>query len=234
MNPSVRRLLVAAGAVVAVLASHAPVRGQILGPLLPSRVMESGVAWRHLDRMVGYYTYFGADLSETRVEQSDVSAFARYGMTSSATLSFELSVTPGDIAFEDGDGQLYLAGAAIQLGLWSNEHFALSFGFHVASFFWRSERLNTCDYEAQLLDWTLLLQRNWSAGAFSGDIWVAPAISNFSLAAQRPCDDRYQSARENTGGLVGANGRLKDHLGVAAQLMWIEKTELNVALFYRF
>jgi hypothetical protein len=218
---------------VVTLALASSSRGDTLGPLLPKGTMEGGIASRSIDRTVTYSMFLEIQSHETRIEQHDIAAFGRYGVTSNATVSFELSATPGDVAFEEANGQLYLVGGAVQLGIWSDIHYTLSFGFHYASFFWRNDDPGK-DLEEQLLEFTFQLQRSWSLGQTAGDVWIAPMVSHFSLEAQLPANDTYQEPEDATGGLIGGNARFYEHVGAELQFLWIETSELRVAVFYRF
>lgn len=225
--------LLTAAVVLGAMSGAAPSRADVLGPLLPPRVMEAGAAWRELGRTVRYSRYFD-DSHDTFMEQEQIALFGRYGLTSHATLGFELSVTPDELAFTDGDGALYLVGAAMQFGIWTDGPTALTFGFHYASYYWRDDQLGHPDIEEQLLEWTLLLQRTWAVKKFSGMLWAGPAASHFSLEQQLPFNNDYQQPLELYGGMIGANARFADHVGMEVQWLYVENGELDVALFYRF
>jgi len=204
-----------------------------LGPLLPARIMEAGLSWRSMDRTVGYQPYTGAPVREQEISQNDISVFARYGVTSNATVSFELSVTPDELAFQHGEGSLYVVGSAVQLGIWANPHYALSGGIHYASMYWKNDGVGP-DFEESLFELTLQLQRSWAFKQAGGYIWVAPMISYLWVNAQAPADTRLQEPVDNAGGLVGANAVFYKHAGVEVQYLWVETSELRVAMFYRF
>jgi hypothetical protein len=204
-----------------------------LGPLLPERVMEAGVSWRSIDRTVGYVPYVGAVSRNMKIEQNDIAVFGRYGVTSSTTFSFELSVTPDELAFKNGTGSLYVVGGALQLGVWTNLDYALSVGFHYASLYWKNDAAGP-DVEEQLLEFTLQLQRSWALKDAEGIVWAAPLVSYLTLKEQRPANDAFQEPFDNAGALIGANATFYRHAGVEAQYLWVETSELRMALFYRF
>lgn len=213
------------------MASHA--RADVLGPLLPAHVMDAGIGWRSIERTVAYEPYPGAVERETDIKQNDIAAFARYGVTSNATFSFELSVTPDELAFKDGSGALYLVGGALQLGIWTNPHYALSFGFHYARYFWRNDASGP-DLDEQLLEFTLQIQRSWALNDVQGEIWAAPLVSHLSLEQQLPAPNNYQEPYDTSGGLIGGSARFYEHTGLEAEFLWVETSELRVAMFYRF
>ena len=217
--------------VLTALTSHA--RADVLGPLLPAHVMDAGVGWRVIERTVAYAPYSGAVERETDIKQNDIAAFGRYGVSSSATFSFELSVTPDELAFKDGSGALYLVGGALQLGIWANPHYALSAGFHYARYFWRNDGSGP-DLDEQLLEFTLQIQRSWGLSNVAGEIWAAPLVSHFSLEQQLPAPNNYQEPYDTEGGLIGGSARLYEHAGLEAEYLWVETSELRVAMFYRF
>jgi hypothetical protein len=224
------RTCVCAALLVGVVCATAS--ADVLGPLLPGRVMQAGLSWRKIDRTVGLTPYSGGTLRKTEIDQNDISVFGRYGVTSNATFSFELSVTPDDLAFEDGSGSLYVVGGAVQLGVWTNPYYAVSAGFHYASMYWKNDAAGP-DVEEQLLEFTLQLQRSWSFKQADGHLWIAPMISYFSLRGQAPANNLLQEPLDAGGGLIGANAILY-HVGVETQYLWVETSELRVAMFYRF
>ncbi len=209
----------------ALVACAAPIRAEVLGPLLPRKAIEMGLMVRDTDRI---FVYEG---EETRFTQRDEPFTIRYGISSTATLSLELDANPFDI---DDNGIYYTVGASIQALIWRHSAYAITVGASYA----RTLAINPIEpktqYYEQNLDWTLLGQRSFGVRNQELTVWLGPRLSYMSVTPQAPHEEDYQESQNLFGGVMGTGLLLVEHIVLEGQLMWIDEVEYRVTLGFRF
>lgn len=211
---------------VALLVAGAPAHADVIGPLLADGTMEVGAGYRQIRRTL-YDNGTPVDFS-----QDDFTGVARYGLSRYATVSFELSSVPGPVAFENGDGRLYIAGAAVRALVWEHGDYSAGLGIHYTSLLWYSREMP--DFVEQMIDWDLTLQRTFPSGVTPVTVWAGPTVSHLSVEVSPTGEDEYYTPRQIVGGMVGASVLGWQHLNASAQFGWIDDAEFRATLAWRF
>lgn len=204
-----------------------PVKAEVLGPLLSKGTLEIGIMEREVDRIVEG----GGETKDFK--QWDYPVTFRYGVTESATLSFELSGDPNAM-FNDLDIVQYTVGAGISTLVWSHDEFLLSTGFHYYRRLDVYGEPGWCDFLTQGVDWELLGQQSFDIGRVAFTMWGGPTVSYLILQAQAPCSETTMTGEQVLGGVVGLT--LLSRIGIVLQgsFVWIDDPEYRLNLAYRF
>ena len=219
-----RSILVAA-TFVALASQAAPVRSEVIGPLLPRQAIEMGFTARETDRILEY------EGEESRFVQRDIPFTLRYGISTTTTLSLELS---GNLFNDDDDVSFYTVGASVQLLVWRARGYTITMGLSYARTLGIDEIDPKKQYDEQFLDWVLLGQREFLVHDQEFTLWLGPRVSYMSVKPQAPEVEIYNEAKNLLGGVVGAGFLLVDHIVLQGQLVYIDEPEYRLNLAYRF
>ena len=203
-------------------------RAEVLGPLLPSRTLEVGIMQRKTNRLMER-SYGDA----YQLETYDYPVTLRYGVTSSATISFELAGYPNSWIYEDGV-IIYTVGAGIAALVWSDDGLAVSTSAHYYRKLTVSQSLGDCDNVVQGIDWALLAERSFRLGPGRSVIWGGPTVSYLIREAQAPCDDVTATPEQVFGGVVGLTLVSRIGLSLQGSYVWLGDSEYRLSLAYRF
>ncbi|MCI0452042.1 MAG: hypothetical protein L0Z51_06560 [Candidatus Latescibacteria bacterium] len=215
-------------AAIACLAIPIEANAEVLGPLLRERELEIGVLERHVDRLID-----PDDGEPFQWKGEDYPVTIRYGLTASATLSFELSGDPNSMFFET-DVVQYTVGAGIAALVWSRHDFALSTGIHYYRRLDAYREPGWKDYITRGIDWTFLGQQEFSIGRIDGSMWGGPTVSYLVVQPQAPWTEEDLVPESVVGGVIGLT--LLSRIGIVLQgsFVWIDEPEYRLNLAYRF
>ena len=222
-----RRFTKVACVVVAIMSSSTVAIAEVLGPLLPSRTLEVGVMERKTNRLME------RNNEQYISEGFDYPVTLRYGVTSGATLSFELSAYPNSWLYES-DVVSYTVGAGITTLIWLHGDLAITTGAHYYRTLNVDREPGRCDLIVQGIDWTLLGEQSFDVGPVGGVFWGGPTVSYHLVEAQAPCDEETATPEDVVGGVVGLT--LASRIGIVLQgsYVWIGESEYRLSLAYRF
>ena len=223
-----RRLACAAITVIALVLLATGAGAEVLGPLLRDRELEIGIMERHVNRLVD-----PDDGEPVQWKGEDYPVTIRYGITTSATLSFELSGDPNSMFF-GSDVVQYTVGAGITTSVWSQDEFMVTTGVHYYRRMDVYREPGYCDKVTQGIDWTLLRQQSFRMGRIGGWLWGGPTVSYLILETEAPCPEVDIIPDNVVGGVVGLT--LLSRIGIVLQgsFVWIDEPEYRLNLAYRF
>jgi hypothetical protein len=209
-------------AVITMTACATPLRAEVLGPLLPRNAVEIGLTARDTDRTLEYAA------QEFRFTQSELPATIRFGLSTTATLSFELDANPFDT--EDA---FYTVGASIQALIWREGVNAITVTASYARTYALDVRASDNAWDEQRLDWSLLGQRSLDVWNQEATAWLGPMVS-YVYATPRSTPNESWESSDLLGGAAGAELLFVDHILLQGALVWIDEPEYRVTLGYRF
>ena len=220
-----RRLVATFSWAILLASSAAIVRAEVIGPLLPRKSIEVGITVRQVDRQFEYHD------EKVRLEQRDTPITFRYGLSTNATVSFELSGTPLDTETET----FYTVGATVHALIWKHSVYAVSMGVaYSRTLAVEYDVPPRKQYREQAIDWMLLGQRSFALGSEELTLWAGPWVEYMSLTPQLPEEQDYYESENLLGGIAGAGFLFLDHIVLNGSLAWIDDPEYRLNLAYRF
>lgn len=207
------------------LAGVGSIQAEVIGPLLPRKVIEMGMMVRDTDRMLVY------EENDIRFTQTDVPFTIRYGISSTATLSLELNGNPFNF---DEVAIFYTVGASIQALVWRQSGYAMTVSASYTRTLAIDEGESEQTFYEQSLYWTFLGQRAFDVRKQELSVWLGPLVSYMSVTPQAPAEEHYTESQNLLGGVVGLGFLLVDHIILQGQIMWIDDAEYRATLAYRF
>ncbi len=169
-------------------------------------------------------------------EQYDYPFVLRYGVTTSATLSCELSGAPNAWIVSDDEVDItqYTVGVGVAALVWSHEDFALTTGAHYYRRLDFYQEPGQCDIIVQSVDWALLGQQEFPLGRGLATLWGGPTISYLVVEPQAPCPEESLTAQDIVGGVAGLTLASKIGLVLQGSYVWVGDSEYRLTLAYRF
>lgn len=199
---------------------------QLPGAAVPPGDLQAGVMWKEIDRNVHY-----GDI-EDRFTQSGSSVVFRYGATSVATVSFELSGDANWLGFSD-DSATYTFGAGLQATIWQHQSWNIVTSVHYTRMFEVIHVEGQCNYDEVELDGLLTGQYQWRTKYGDVTPWLGPAVSYFSADTQPPCPYVEFVADQELGVVAGVDW-VDGHFVAGAHAFWFDRFQPRLVVAWRF
>jgi hypothetical protein len=199
---------------------------QVPGAAVPQGDLHAGIMWKEIDPNVQYGDF------EERFTQSGYAVVFRYGATSIATVSIELSGDQNWLGLSE-DSSTYTFGAGLQATIWEHQSWAIVSSVHYARMFEVVHIEGECNYDEVEIDALLTGQYQWRTRSGNVTPWLGPAISYFSASAQPPCPYVELEAIQEFGVVVGVDW-VDGHFVAGAHTFWLDEFQPRLILAWRF
>ena len=227
VNNLLRYCTVAVLPVVIVL-FPSPGKTQVLGPILSDGDFELGAQYLDVHR---------DSENEELFNSYSGSAFFRFGLSRTATVSGELLVGNTRVFNSSWNSRYYVVGAGLQTRLWTEGKSLVTGGFHVT----KSKRIRkdgeVCDGDYTTLLWSVLLERTFHLKQHDITPLAGPSYlyeTEYVYSGINKCYETERHSVDNLGYIAGFNAIFYGHYQVFVHDIYAGYHQPRFGLSYRF